>query len=191
MMQRRAVNTILQECKGTTIIEFAVVAPVFFLLFFAVLELGLLTFTQIALETAVAQTGRDVSISSTKAVGFDRLGAFSALLKQKTQGLINSENLAISANVLNAEGGGGTEQPDICLTNPPSTPATCPTGTPFQDLNANGMYDGPGGVNLGNSGDAVEVRASLPWQVQFPFLKELFGPNGVVQLSATTVIKNE
>jgi hypothetical protein len=74
-----------------------------------------------------------------------------------------------------------------------------PHGTPFIDNNGNSTYDGPGGTSLGNAGNQVELRVSLPWNVQFPFVKSLFKAKdnsgnvvqGVIMLSATTIIKNE
>lgn len=198
-MRQKLHHSLRHDCRGTTIIEFAVIAPIFFLLFFALLELGLFAFTQVALEMAVAKAGRNVSISSSLSAG-DRRAAFEADVRKKTAHLINGANVVIAANVVSAGGAGGADpKPDICLLTPPSSPPTCPGGTAFVDTNGNGIYDGAGAVSLGNAGDAVELRVSLPWKVQFPFVKSLFAMKdgsgnrieGFAAISATTVIRNE
>ena len=201
-MRAKFSASILHDSRGTTIIEFAVVAPVFLMVLFATLELGLFTFTQMSLEMAVAEAGRNVSISTTAAPGYDRVAAFKAEIQQRTKSLINGSNVQVSANVVTSGGGGGvSKNPDICLLPgvAPSSPATCPNGTPFIDNNGNGKYDGPGNLSLGAAGNEVELRVSLPWKIQFPFVKFLFTANdsngnavqGIAMASATTVIKNE
>jgi Flp pilus assembly protein TadG len=46
------------EESGFTILEFAITATVFFLLFFAVIDLGFLFFAKVTLQNAVRQAGR-------------------------------------------------------------------------------------------------------------------------------------
>lgn len=200
-MKRTPIISILRDSRGTTIIEYAVVAPVFFLIFFAMFEFGLITYTQIALNTAVAEAGREMSIAPTKGPGFDPVTAFKNEVTKRTAGLINSNHVEVAANLIGSGGTGGTDSPDLCLLpgQPPSTPSTCPSGTAFVDSNGNGAYDVPSTPSLGSSGDEVELRVSLPWQIHFPFLKSFFKSKdnngntveGTMLLSATTVIKNE
>lgn len=181
------IRRFLAHERGATIIEFAAVAPIFFLVMFAILEFGLIRFTQVAVEAAMSQASRAASIGLVDSSG-DRVTTLRNLVQQKTRGLIGADQVTISATVV---GTGTTTPPEICLTNPPSTPTECPTGTPYEDTNMNGKYDGPGGLSLGNAGDLVEVRISFPWRVQFPFVRSLFGPNGVFMITSSTVIKNE
>ena len=46
-------------------------------------------------------------------------------------------------------------------------------------------------MNLGNSGDVVVYTVTYPWDVVTPFLSNFLGHNGVVTLTASTVVKNE
>ena len=195
----RRIALCVQDTRGTTAIEFAVIAPLFFLILFATLEFGLIGFTQIVLQAAVADVSRTVSISTNQSPGFDRVNQFKTLVRQKISALPNGANVSISSAKVTGNGGGGIASvPDICLTTPPSSPASCPAGTPFQDNNGNGSYDAPGGNDLGSSGDVVQLKVSLPWQVKFPFVKSLFSgkdsngnATGIILLSASTIMKNE
>lgn len=177
----------LKHSHGATIIEFAFVAPVFFLLLFAIIEFGLVRFTQVAVEAAVAQASRAVSIGTADAGG-DRVSAIRSLVERKTLGLIGADQVSISAAVV---GQGTTTPPDICLSDPPGTPDTCDPPLQWQENNGIPGYQGPGALSLGDAGDLVEVRVSFPWRVQVPFARSLFGENGVYLISSATVIKNE
>ncbi len=177
-----------RQTEGATIIEFALVAPLFFLILMGTVEFGLLRFSQVAIEAAVAQASRAASIG-TNASGCDRACTVRALVQEKTRGLINAGEVSVAATLV---GTGVTSEPDICLTDPPSTPPACPKSVAenYQDTNNNGRYDPPGNLSLGNAGDLVELRVSFPWKVQMPFASYLF-KNGVYMISSTTIFRNE
>ncbi len=56
---------ILRDQKGASALEFALTAPVFFLLIFGVIELGLMLWTQIGLQHGAEMAARCASINST------------------------------------------------------------------------------------------------------------------------------
>jgi Flp pilus assembly protein TadG len=62
-------------------VEFAMVAPLFFLLLFAVFDYGRLFFTQIEIEEAVQEAGRFASTGNAN-VGLSRLQSVEAVLTQ-------------------------------------------------------------------------------------------------------------
>lgn len=185
-----------QDQSGATIIEFAVIAPVFFFLMFIIIELGLMLFSQVALESATMQVSRSASVCNSGGNGGgDCASLVRQLVQQRTRGLINSENITVSANTL--ANGGAARAPELCLTNPPSSPPVCPDR--YEDRNGNGRYDGPGTVSTGNAGDLVEIRVSYPWRMLIPGIERLIVDSGklygnddnVLMLSASTIIKNE
>lgn len=187
--------------EGATIIEFAIVAPVFFLLIFAILEYGLFMFHKIIIESIVMQTARQVSIGKDSGnpectAATDRVSYFRCLVEVKTQSLINSELVISQANPVEE---GGTYVPDICLDTVPasSAPQEC---TLFQETNGNPGYQGAdAGANVGTAGQVVEVRVVYPWHVQLPFMRRLLpaSPGYVatatdtVMITSSTIIKNE
>lgn len=206
---RRHVGEVRANQEGATIIEFALVAPIFFFLIFLMTELGLLVFTQVALESAMMQVSRSAAIGASSS-GCDRVCTIQNLVQQKTLGLINSSNVSVQVNTLAA---GGTTEPDTCIDSSgnPQVPigvtasggCICPGGgTIWLDNNNNGHCDLPASLSVGNAGDLVEIRVSYPWKLMIPFLDtvtfgnqghtgSLYGNNGIVVLSSSTVVKNE
>ncbi len=202
LLIRQALKRFRRDDNGTTAIEFAVVAPMFFLVMFATFEFGLVGVSQMVLQAAVADASRAVSISAGSQPGADTVTQFETLVRQKTSSIPNSANITFSSNPLSTRGSGGVfaTKPEICFKNGvASSPPSC-EGSPFQDTNGNGTYDPPGGKNFGDSGvnSLVEVQAYLPWTLKFPFLKSIFSDKdnsgnltGAFMLTATTVLKNE
>jgi Flp pilus assembly protein TadG len=58
-------TTIWRDNRGTTALEFALTAPVFFLFIFGIIEFGLLLWTQIGLQHGAEMAARCASVDST------------------------------------------------------------------------------------------------------------------------------
>jgi Flp pilus assembly protein TadG len=58
-------TTIWRDNRGTTALEFALTAPVFFLFMFGIIEFGLLLWTQIGLQHGAEMAARCASVDST------------------------------------------------------------------------------------------------------------------------------
>ena len=206
----RPMKQLLRQCCGATIIEFAIVAPVFLLLLGAIVEYGLYMFHSVAIESAVMQAARTASIGKTQsstgpcAATRDRAEYIQCYVKDRTSNLINADAISIQANTVANGGLGSVVMPDICMTNPTTTGSTCPTGTPWLEVNGINGYQGGSGLtmaSMGNAGDLVEIRVNYPWRVQIPFMKSFFGcrgdqqqagcQQGVAMIAAATVLKNE
>ena len=185
----------LRKNDGSAIIEFAIVAPVFFLLFFGVTEFGLFMYHRITIERIAVEVSRISSIgkfSDSVCSGFtNRKDYITCVVKNKASALINGNKVQVQINTLVA---GGTTTPDICLDdalNPTSAPATCIV---YEDVNGSGTYNGSASSNLGTAGEVIEVRISYPWVVQFPLAGRFFGSaahKGIAMITAATTIKNE
>jgi Flp pilus assembly protein TadG len=193
MTQARKIREFIRNEEATTIIEFALVAPIFFMLMFTMIEFGMIRFSQVAIEAALSQASRTASIGASTG-GCDRVCTVQRAVQRRTMGLINASAISVASVVV---GQGSTVAPDICLTvTPYASPAVCPpdpaTGQMrFQDTNGNNTYEGAGNMSLGNSGELVEMRVSYPWRVQIPFGRSLFGENGVFMISSSILLRNE
>jgi Flp pilus assembly protein TadG len=66
-------------------------------------------------------------------------------------------------------------------------------GTPqegeYTDTNGNHFCDGCSG--LGGSDNVVVFTISYPWKIMTPFMSQFVGTDGVITLSALSVVKNE
>jgi Flp pilus assembly protein TadG len=87
-----------QQQSGATIIEFAVVAPVIFLLLMGLIEFGRIGFTQVAIESATASAARQASIG--RAISGDRVQYVREAIRTKLAGALDVDQLVITSNVV-------------------------------------------------------------------------------------------
>jgi len=119
--------------KGQTFVEFAMVAPIFFFLIFAIFDFGRLFFVQMNLEQAVfeagrfASTGNHVSDPNNPGQTLSRIDSIINVAEQAATGLgANISNIQISSlNGGNGSAGGPGDTVTVSLT------ATLPLMTPF------------------------------------------------------------
>lgn len=193
--------------EGATILEFAIVAPMLLLIMMAIIEYGLIQFNRAALESVVAQAGRQASLGVTSD---DRTGCSKSnqvdyvkcYIQVKTEDLIGNQgeggNIIITATPLVVGTSTGAKQPDICLSDPPSV-TSCPNNIPYIDRNGNGLFDGLAETNsYGANGQLMHVRVYYPWRTILPYLDRFFAQSdnegnraGVIMLTAATIVKNE
>lgn len=191
---------LIPDTRGATAIEFGFVALPLILLVMAIIEFGLLMFTQMAVESAVGNVARTTTIGST--AGFpDRVSYLKDELRRQTEGLIYSESIIISSEVVDAGGTPTYVEPELCLSDPPVLGPTCPSGTAFVDSNGNGVYDGGTlSNNYGGSGDLVRINVALPWKFFTPIIGKFFGSErtvgestlaGTYVIRSSAIVKNE
>lgn len=192
MTQSATSRAFWRDRSGATIVEFAIVAPVFFLLLLGVIQFGLVMFNRAVIEAVVVQVSRTAALGKASS-SCDRVCTIKAAVSAKSFKLMNSDKITVTANPVAS---GGTRVPDICLTvDPPSAPAVCPPasggGANYEDRNGIAGYQGEANMSVGEAGDIVEVRVSYPYKLLIPFVGKYIGDNGVMMISATTVVKNE
>lgn len=198
------IRSLIRDRRGASILEFALIAPIFFLLIMGILEFGLFMFHKVVIESITMQVGREASLNTsagtTCAGGNDRLTYIRCYVREKSAFLINGEQTQVTINTVAQ---GGTRVSDICLdVDPPRSTPTC-SGS-YEDVNGNNVYDPPAVNNsVGAPGDLIEVRVSYPWQVLVPFMKYFIGSSqataegeapkrtGVVMITSSTVFRNE
>jgi Flp pilus assembly protein TadG len=123
----------LGATRGQTFVEFAMVAPIFFLVIFAIFDFGRLFFVQMNLEQAVfeagrfASTGNHVSDPNNPGQQLSRVASIIQVANQAATGLgANISNIQISSlNGGSGSAGGPGDTVTITLT------ANLPLMTPF------------------------------------------------------------
>jgi Flp pilus assembly protein TadG len=108
---------VFRSRSGQSLVEFALVAPLFFLLVFGITDFGRLFFTQETLQFALREAGRYAVTGQHQANGsggfLSRVDSIKAIAQEKAIGLItNPNNIVVSSpqggtNVVGTAGGPG------------------------------------------------------------------------------------
>lgn len=191
----------MRNRDGASIVEFAIVAPIFFLLIMGILEFGLFMFHKVAIEAITMQVGREASLNTSSGYstcngGNDRYAYIRCYVREKSAGLINGEQVEVNINTV---AGGSTRAPDICIEGGTPSTASCPTDGRYEEVNGIPGFQGTSTLNQpGAAGELIEVRVSYPWRVLVPFMSRFIGTadeqgtrTGVVMITSSTVFRNE
>jgi hypothetical protein len=175
---------------GASLIEFAVVAPVIFLLMIGILELGLIFFTSSVLEGAT-NIGSRIGRTGYSAGG-DRLTYIRDEITRLSGGFLDPARLQIEP--LSYHGFENVGQPEPCNIGvcTPETPIGDPSNPNFEDVNGNGIWDADQGkAGVGGAGEIVLYKVYYPWQVFTPLIGNLIAENGEVRIEAVATVRNE
>lgn len=155
-----------KNSEGATAIEFAMVAPVLFLMIFGIVECGLLMTTQSALEGAASHAAREYKAASrsTNASGAG-VSTIRNIIIRYASGLVTAGRLRVIMTPLGSFGSAG--MPDGSTVNSSSG-------------------------STGTNSQVVQYRVYYDYKVYTPFLANIIGDSrGMVPLMASTVVRNE
>lgn len=173
---------------GSTIVEFAVVAPLFVLVLFAALQIGFVMLIQNAMDTAAREASR-VGITGATESGMTRSQAINAKILQVADkysgGIVDPSKVSIVVKAYSSLDSVGSPEP---FTDTNNNNQYDP-GEPFTDVNGNGAWDADQGISgsFGLSGQVVEYKICYPWDTVFP----IFGTSSVIQVCGVTPVLNE
>ena len=146
--------------KGSAAIEFAMVAPAFFLLLMGTIEAGVIFFAQSTLQNAVNDTARLVRTGQTNCFTTSGTGVCQPMTQAQFRTQVCSE-----AGALLSDCSGPSMQFDV---------NSYPTG--FSGASNTSPVDGSGNLttlstfNMGTACEVVLVRAFYKWPVYTPML---------------------
>ncbi len=181
----------MQREDGAAFLEFALVAPMLILLIMAILEYSFVQFAESVLEGALQNAAREgstgyINQSTTgpcpvipPATSQSQSAYINCLVALRTADLLNPSNIAISAVDYSSYSSAGNINYATCSDNPPPASPSNPSPPPQCVESAQ------------NPGDIVVYTASYPWTIVTPFLQSMLGHNGVVNLQASAIVKNE
>ena len=152
------------DSNGATAVEFALIAPVFFLVFFGIFEVGAILLVQTSLETSILQVSR-FGRTGGSVTGQTSSETAISLANQYSFGLVNPANLVL------------TVTPYSSFSAMP-TLSNAPTG---------------GTQNFGTGNQDVLYTLSYNWTFFTPLVGNLLSPtgNGSIKLTASAVVQNE
>ena len=158
---------------GAAALEFAIVAAPFFAIVLATMQTALAFFAGQVLESAVADSSREILTGSAQNASLTQSG-FATAVCGKVQALFNCNNLMIDVQTAASFGAANTSMPTLTF-------------------NGSGAVTNSWSFQPGNPGDIVVMRVMYLWPV-------FLGPlgmglsnesNGKLLLMATATFKNE
>jgi Flp pilus assembly protein TadG len=163
-----------QSRKGSAAIEFAMVAPVLFLMIFGIIECGVIYFGSSALQNATDDAGR--LVRTGQAVGWTA-SQFKAQICGEMSGLLTTATCTanLQVDIRQYSSFSGASYPSV--TNPDGTINTSSLSFP-SPLTAC---------------QVVLIRAFYPWTIMTPLMQPLLEniPNGQYLMAAATAFRSE
>jgi Flp pilus assembly protein TadG len=171
------------DTRGVAAIEFAIVAPLFFLVMMGIFDLSYQFYLKSALSGAIEEAGRSATLE-----GFaTNQAALDDAVRDRVQDVYASANVTFTRKAYSgfADVGSPERYTDA------NTNGAFDAGECFQDSNANGTYDlDPGIAGNGAADNVVAYTATAEFNRVFPLWKMLGQPQ-VKRISATTVLRNQ
>ena len=163
-----------QSRNGSAALEFAMLAPVLFLMLFGMIECGVIYFGSSALQNATDDAGR--MVRTGQAVGWT-VAQFKSQVCSEMTGFISSSscNANIQVDIRQYSSFSGASYPSITNSN--------------GSINSSALQY-PSSLT---ACQVVLVRAFYPWQVITPLMQPLLQnmPNGQYLMTAATAFRSE
>ncbi|MXO73347.1 TadE/TadG family type IV pilus assembly protein [Alteraurantiacibacter buctensis] len=180
----RSLATRLSACtRGAAIVEFALVAPLFLMMLFAVFDTGMKVYASSVLQGAMQRVGRDFSMEDA----YSRRTELENLIRGQVGSVVPGAQFTFNRRSYFDFGDIGQAEKfdDI------NADGQCNANEPFEDANGNGAWDSDRGRS-GNGGarDAVVFTATVSYRRLLP-LGALVGWPSTEELRATTVLRNQ
>jgi Flp pilus assembly protein TadG len=145
-LRRRALDVarLRRDAGGATAVEFALIAPAFLSLIFAIFQVTLFLFAQQTLQNAAIEGGRMFLTGSAQNAGLTQT-QFANDVCPMVQALFNCNKLQINVSTTSSFGSASTSAPSI------------------YDSSGNLLTTGSYGVGL--QGDIMVVQLAYPWPI--------------------------
>ena len=183
----RVADALGRDRRAATMVEFAMIAPILFILTLGTIELGICFAADILLRNATYTAAR-VGRTGYVAENTTRDDMVRNLIANQSSVLMDASKLNISSKVYG--GFGQIHQPEPF--NDVNNNGRRDNGESYTDVNGNGQYDTDRGANgLGGSSQIVIYTVTYPWTFFTPLIGRLISSTGTIDLTATAVIQNE
>ena len=184
---RHQLRHLRRQSDGSTVLEFAFVAPVLILLLVGSMEVGMIFFASSLLEGGLREASRFGLTGAPPASG-TRESHIADVVNQNGAGVIQVDDSNITTLVYPNFTSIGEPEP-YTDTNGNSVHDA---GEPFTDINCNFQWDPDMGKSgLGHGGEVVQYTVSYDLAIMTGFLAPLLGSDGKLPLSASVVVRNE
>lgn len=190
MSGRNSIRWIVENSKGATIVEFALVAPLFFLTLFGVLDYGMQFYGQHVLQGAVSQAARNATLETYA----NNQQALDGVVEARVRQLFGGATLVFTRKAYQSFDDVGKPENIYERASEPGIPRVdgqLDPGECFDDANGSGRWEADR-FRAGNGGadDVVHYVVEANINRLFPFWA-LMGQPEVTTLRAATVLRNQ
>lgn len=183
----RNLRTFVRSDRGAALVEFAFAAPILITMLLGIIEVAMVIFLNLMVESGVREAAR-FGLTGSERDGYTREEYIINIVNERTMGLmeITADNLDVRVY----------ESFEAIAETEPYVDANLngayDDGEPYTDTNGNGSHDeDPGTPGAGDSGDIVVYRVTANWAVFTTYLADLLGDDGLFTISASVAVRNE
>ncbi|HKP23227.1 MAG TPA: TadE/TadG family type IV pilus assembly protein [Dongiaceae bacterium] len=184
----RFLRRLRRDESGATAIEFAFVSTIVVYLMVAIIEYSMAMTVGNSLEAATNLSSR---LGKTGYVDegaqLDQEETILAEVERRVGPMIDIEKVEITHEVYNDFT--SLTHPDTIVDLNGNGEIDEEDGDSWTDVDGDGFMDGGEGVGIG--GEIVVYKVTYPWSVFTPFISQFVGNDGIIMLSAYSVVKNE
>lgn len=162
---------LLRDCRGATIVEFALVFPVFLLAVIGGIEVAIVLFISSSIEAAVLEASR-YGVTGGTVDGVTREERVLGIVGTKTYGMVDMDAVDMETLVYTSFADIGEPEPF----EDDNGNAAYDDGEGYTDVNGNGQWDADmGAAGLGGPSDVVVYRLSYEWGIVTPMMRGVLG----------------
>jgi Flp pilus assembly pilin Flp len=182
-------SSLVRDRRGAAVIEFALILPVLLTAICGTIELGHMLVARVVLDGAVVEAARIATASvdngqSTR----DTVMRQSISSAMSSFPLATGQQISIDTRVF---ADFSTAYPEVY--SDANGNGRYDLGETFVDRNKNGKWDPATPITgtMGGAGDVLSITVRYPKKVLFGFLGTQWAMGSLINLSATTVVRNE
>ncbi len=186
---RRRLKTLCRSDKGTTLMEFAIIAPTFLIMLMGTFDLSYRAYAVSILQGAVQKAGRDSTLEGSGG----STALIDSVITNQMRRIASNVNMAFDRKtyVSFSRAGQAEEFEDRIVPATGMPNGIREVGECYFDENNNGSYDSDGGINgQGGARDITIYSATAVYPRLFPMYGLLGFPQNET-IKATTVLRNQ
>lgn len=184
---RNAVRRLLRDCRGTYLIEFALLAPVLAILVVGFFDIGHTLYMRSVLQGIVQKTSRDSGLEDGTTTANQAL--LDAKVRDGVHELAKSATVGITRRFYRSFSKAAAAQAEPFTDG--NANGQCDNSEPFEDQNSNGVRDSDGAdEGQGGAKDSVLYTVTVTYPRMFP-LHNFIGVSPTSTVKAATILNNQ
>lgn len=179
---------LVEDQRGATVIEFALVAPIMILFLVGAFDIGHTLYMRVVLQGVVQRTARDSGLEDATNVA--RQTALDNNVRAQVMKLAGNAKVEFSRRFYRTFADASAKRPEVWTVDT-NRNGICDAGEPFTDTNNNGVRDLDGGdEGQGGAKDRTiyTVRVSYPRMLP---LNNFIGGSNTTTITARTILENQ